>query len=120
MKTLTILILVMSLGLAACANGANEPDAQSEPQTPVTDPVITIEDMEFEDGTITIEEGTTVTWVWADAPIEHNVVFADFESPLQAEGSYTHTFEEAGTYDYHCAPHPSMTGVITVVEADGV
>jgi len=118
MKKLTTLILAMSLGLAACSNAGNDgPDAL--PQTPVADPVITIEDMQFENGTVTVEEGTTVTWVWEDAPMEHNVVFAGFESPLQAEGTYTHTFEDAGTYDYHCAPHPTMTGVITVVPATG-
>ena len=52
--------------------------------------MITIADMEFENGTVTIVEGTTVTWVWDDAPMEHNVVFDDFESPLQAEGTFAH------------------------------
>lgn len=119
MPRITTLILAMSLGLAACSYGVDEPGTQPEPQTPVADPVITIDDMEFENGTITVEEATTVTWVWEDTPIEHNVVFADFESPLQAEGTFTHTFEDAGTYEYHCAPHPFMTGVVTVVEAEG-
>lgn len=118
MRTLTIIALIMTLGLAACVDGQDRSPAEpAAPQEPVGDPVITIEDMEFKNGTVTVEEGTTVTWVWEDAPVEHNVVFDDFESPLQAEGTYTHTFEEAGSYEYHCEPHPFMTGTITVVEA---
>lgn len=118
MKKLMIIALLMTFGLAACVGGDDGGSAApAEPQEPVSDPVITIEDKEFKNGTVTVEEGTTVTWVWEDAPVEHNVVFDDFESPLQAEGSYTHTFEEAGSFDYHCAPHPFMTGTITVVEA---
>lgn len=115
MKTLTI-GLVMTLTLSACAGSDDTAPAVSE--EPVDDPVVTIADMEFQNGTLTVEEGATVTWVWEDAPIEHNVVSDDFESPLQAEGTYTHTFEEAGTYEYHCSPHPFMTGTITVVGQD--
>lgn len=116
MKKLTILALVLALG--ACAGGNDDATADAAPsQEPVADPVITIADMEFQNGTVTVEEGTTVTWVWEDAPVQHNAVFDGFESPLQAEGTWTHTFEEAGTYDYHCQPHPFMTGTITVVEA---
>jgi len=114
MKQLIAIVAVSMTVLAACGGEEQAPSSQE----PVADPVITIADMDFQNGTVTIEEGTTVTWVWEDAPVEHNVVFDSFESPLQAEGTFTHTFEEAGSFDYHCAPHPHMTGTITVVEAD--
>jgi plastocyanin len=52
--------------------------------------------------------------------MQHNVVLDDFESPLQSSGTYEHTFEEPGTFDYHCQPHPFMTGTIFVVAAEGV
>jgi plastocyanin len=113
MKTLITLTLV--LVLAACSGDDATPQPSADP---VADPVVTIRDMEFVGGTVTVEAGTTVTWVWEDAPMEHNVVFDGFESPLQAEGTYRHTFEEAGTFDYDCGPHPFMTGTITVVEPD--
>lgn len=114
MRKLAICSLVLALGLVACVGGDDA--APAVPHGPVEDPVITIADMEFENGTVTVVEGTTVTWVWDDAPVEHNVVFDTFESPLQAEGSFSHTFEEPGEYDYRCAPHPFMTGTITVLE----
>lgn len=105
---------VMALTLGACVGGASPTELPAEP-TP--NPVITIADMQFVDGTVTVEAGTTVTWEWSDAPIEHNVVFDGFESPLQSEGTYTRTFDEVGVYPYRCRPHATMTGTINVVPA---
>jgi len=119
MRRIALLAAAALVALSACVDTDARGTPEAAASAPVEDPVITIADMEFENGTVTIVEGTTVTWVWDDAPMEHNVVFDDFESPLQAEGTFAHTFEEAGVYDYHCAPHPFMKGTITVVEADG-
>lgn len=107
--------VVLALTVVAC--GGDDDTTSAVPQDPVEDPVVTIADMEFQNGTLTVEEGTAVTWRWDDAPVAHDVVFDDFQSPLQAEGTFTHMFEETGTYEYHCTPHPFMTGTITVVEA---
>jgi plastocyanin len=121
MKRQMILAATIAVALAACV-GMPEDEGRGDPpdlpEQPIEDPVITIEDQEFKNGTVTIEEGTTVTWVWEDAPVEHNVVFDDFESPLQGEGTYTHTFDSVGVYEYHCEPHPFMTGTINVVDAE--
>ena len=116
---ITVTAILMALVVAACGGQSGGDSADTPSSTPVENPVITIADMEFQNGSITVEAGTTVTWVWEDAPMQHNVVFDDVESPLQAEGTWTHTFEEPGSFDYHCAPHPFMKGTITVVEAAG-
>lgn len=109
-------LVAMTLLVSACAQGG---DADIPSGEPVEDPVITIASMDFQDGSVVVEAGTTVTWVWDDGSTEHNVISDDgrFESPLQAEGEWSHTFDEPGTYAYHCSPHPFMTGVIEVVEA---
>lgn len=117
MRTLTALLVVLTL--AACTAGGDSNPSAAISDQPVSDPVITIEDMEFKNGSITVEAGTTVTWEWNDGSMPHNVVFDDFESPLQTEGTFTHTFHDPGTYDYHCTPHPFMVGTIVVVEAAG-
>ena len=33
---------------------------------------------------------------------------------LTPAATYTRTFNEAGDFDYHCAPHPFMTGTVVV------
>jgi plastocyanin len=30
-------------------------------------------------------------------------------------GTYSFTFDKAGTYPYHCTIHPGMTGVVIVL-----
>jgi plastocyanin len=60
--------------------------------------------------------GGTVTWEWDDGNVVHDVKSGDFKSELQKEGTFEHTFEEAGTYDYVCSVHPSMKGTVTVVD----
>ncbi|MGZ7115795.1 MAG: cupredoxin domain-containing protein, partial [Halobacteriota archaeon] len=62
------------------------------------------------------QTGATVTWRNGDS-VSHQIVSNTnaFSSPvLNAGGSYTHVFDQAGTYPYHCGIHPSMTGTITV------
>lgn len=78
---------------------------------------VTISDFAFAPATLTIAVGDTVTWTNEDA-IEHTATGAGFDSGLLAQGaSFSHTFTAAGTFDYVCTPHPTMTGRIVVVAA---
>lgn len=72
----------------------------------------------FEPRIVIIQPGDTVTWVNQEL-MDHNVVtYPDgfpagaqgFESPfLSAVGErWSHTFEQQGTYEYHCIPHLLM------------
>lgn len=77
---------------------------------------VTIPDFSFQPASITIQRGATVTWR-NDATVAHHVVSDTnvFSSPVLNPGqTYSHTFTQPGTYPYHCAIHPSMTGTITV------
>ena len=72
---------------------------------------------------IVVPLGTTVTWVNDDRP-GHTVTAG--EPPNKPKGqfgsdatiargeSWSHTFSEAGTYNYYCTFHPSATGVVIV------
>ena len=76
-----------------------------------------IQGMAFDPGTKTVAVGTTITWTNKDA-IAHTVT-SNSGTPLSSgnigsNGTYSYTFTVAGTYAYHCAIHPSMTGSITV------
>jgi len=72
--------------------------------------------MKFAGDTVTISTGQAVRWTNRD-PLEHTVTFDGAEPgspPIPPNGSYVHRFDKAGTYTYHCTPHPFMKGVVVV------
>jgi len=79
----------------------------------------------FIPSTVVITVGGTVTWDNTDnaAHTSSSGTAADgpdgvFDSSLiMAGGSYSHTFDTAGTFDYFCMVHPWMTGTV-IVEAE--
>lgn len=77
---------------------------------------VTLKNIAFHPGTLTIKRGDSVTWVWRDSPTEHNVTFHGFHSRTQTHGSYTLRFNQRGTFNYHCTIHVSegMRGKIIV------
>ena len=77
----------------------------------------------FVPSTVTIEVGETVTWDNTGGEAAHTATGGNptdgpsgvFDSSLiMAGGSYSHTFEAAGTFDYFCMVHPWMSGVVIV------
>lgn len=77
---------------------------------------ITIQDFFFSPDNITIPVDTIVTWTNL-GPLHHTATSDNgvFNSGLLAVGQkFSFTFTEAGTYKYHCAPHPFMHGTIIV------
>jgi LPXTG-motif cell wall-anchored protein len=77
---------------------------------------VTIVDFEFQPGSVTIDQGDTVTWT-NNGPTAHSATAPDgsFDTGIFPAGqSRSHTFNEAGTYSYICTPHPNMQGTIVV------
>ena len=76
----------------------------------------------FIPSTVTIDVGSTVTWENNDTAAHTSTSLAEdggpsgvFDSSLiMAGSSFSHTFEEAGTFDYFCMVHPWMLGTIIV------
>lgn len=84
--------------------------SQSQPNT------VSLENLSFQPGTLSISVGDEVTWTNNDSAM-HTVVADDssFQSGQLASGiSFKHVFSASGTYKYHCSIHPSMTGEIIV------
>ncbi len=82
---------------------------------------VSIQDYNFGPKDIKVKVGTTVTWTNQDSV--HHTVTADNasadapKSELFGKGeTYSFTFKKAGTYSYHCEPHPYMKGTVTVTE----
>lgn len=98
------LALVLTLALAPAAG------AQGQTMT------VSIEDFFFSPANMTVAPGTTVTWVNnGQAPHTSTADDGTWDSgTLQPGESFSFTFNQAGTYIYHCTIHPNMTGTITV------
>ncbi len=81
--------------------------------------VVIIRDFAFTPSQVRIRPGTKVTWVncGAAGAVSHTTT-ADagkWASPLLAPGdTYTAEFATAGTFTYHCEPHPGMKGGVIV------
>ncbi|HEY7770965.1 plastocyanin/azurin family copper-binding protein [Longimicrobium sp.] len=78
--------------------------------------VVQIRNFAFAQSQITVTPGTTVTWVNCDQEIHTSTsdggVWASGQ--LSPTAIYTRTFAAAGTFPYHCDPHPSMKGTVVV------
>ena len=81
---------------------------------------VRMEDNFFDQANITVEPGTTVTWVQS-GDNSHTTTSYDglWDSGMiegGTDGTFSFTFEEPGTYDYFCIPHEAlgMVGTVTV------
>ena len=77
---------------------------------------ITIANFAFAPASLTVKVGTKVTWTNNDSAT-HTVTALQgaFDSGSLPTGqSFSFTFTKAGTYNYHCAIHSSMTATIVV------
>lgn len=85
---------------------------------------VSMEDNFFDQADITVEQGTTVTWV-QNGENPHTTTSYDglWDSGMMAGGSgatSSFTFDEPGTYEYYCEPHEEigMVGTVTVTASD--
>ena len=84
-----------------------------------TGAIVAIRNFSFQPATIRVKPGTTVTWINCEPEgTDAHTSTSDqqlWNSPFLDPGeTYSHTFGAAGTFDYHCVPHPSMEGVVIV------
>jgi plastocyanin len=77
---------------------------------------VVLKDIRFHPGDLSIHRGESVTWVWRDGDIEHNVTGGGFHSRTQSSGSFTVRFPRAGTFRYRCTIHvkEGMVGEVVV------
>jgi predicted lipoprotein with Yx(FWY)xxD motif/plastocyanin len=77
----------------------------------------TIENFAFNPGTLTIHKGATVTWTNNDGAT-HTVTSDSgaFDSgALQSGATFSFTFNDVGTFAYHCKFHSGMAATVVVV-----
>ena len=77
---------------------------------------VTISDFSFKPSKLTVTAGTKVTFTNDDG-FAHTVTAKDkaYESgSIDGGGTFEHTYDAAGTFDYQCSIHNSMTGTVVV------
>lgn len=111
---LTITI-VAALGLWGCANDSTNTYGSSPPnrETPNT---VTMVNISFSPSNLTITRGTTVTWKNNDGVTHTSTSNTDVWDTGNISPGYSNTtsFNNVGTFGFHCSIHPSMTGTIVV------
>jgi plastocyanin len=121
--------------LSACGGGGptgtygqNPPPTGQQPpgQQPPSGSsnAITVKNNSFDPATTTVNAGATVTWTWDACRddgyggtdcVDHSVTFDDGPtSQTQSRGTFSRQFTAAGTFNYHCRSHSSMTGQVIV------
>jgi plastocyanin len=109
--------LFLAMLLAACSSSsAQQPVAQ--PTDPPGEVQIKINNFAFDPITVSVKAGTTVRWTNEDSTA-HTVTSdaGDLDSGSLSNGdSFTHTFDQAGTFAYHCSIHPDMKATIEVTQ----
>ena len=134
MNKIIIAIIVLSSVVVAgllyfnvndSGNGAGNIESSLPTPTPTnglapSTHAVAIQGFVFNQPSITIKKGDTVVWTNKDSA-PHTVTGnppaggGSPSSPTMNLGiTYSFTFTTAGTFNYHCALHPSMTGKVIV------
>lgn len=122
-RTLAVAQLSVLLALAGCGGSGSPTGTNTGGNNGggggggSTSNAISVRDNSFSPNATTVAPGTTVTWTWSGSN-PHNVTFDDgsnVASDTQSSGTFSRTFQNAGTYNYHCTVHgAAMSGTITV------
>jgi plastocyanin len=105
------IVLAFTIGLAACQSSGSD-TASNTPAVDATQ--VRARDVQFQPEAIQVKPGTTVTWRFEDGAVPHDVKGDGFSSPTMKSGTFTHRFDKAGTYEFHCSLHANMTGKVVV------
>jgi amicyanin len=112
----TMIMFVLALMNACGGTSDTDTTAASPSLTGGGGAQVSMKDIAFDPDSVTIKVGETVTWTNEES-VPHTVVGdnGEFESADLANGdTFTFTFNQAGTYAYHCSIHPGMKGTVVV------
>jgi plastocyanin len=107
------LALAAAVVLAGCGGGDGGGGTDAAPVVGV--PQVDAKDNRFTPPAIQVPAGTAVTWTFKDGLVPHDVTGEGWSSgDPRRKGSFTHTFDQAGTYPYRCTVHDGMRGRVVV------
>jgi plastocyanin len=124
MKAVIGVLIIAMIAFTSCTQYGNQqnnppttnvPPATSPPSIESTN--IYIKNFAFSPSSMTIKKGSTVIWTNSDsAP---HTVTSDSGTELSSDQlsngqTYSHVFNSAGTFNYHCGIHASMKAEVIV------
>lgn len=120
-----LIIIVVAVAAVALLNKPASTSQQSPSgsgSSPTNTTSVSIQNFAFDPTPLTVSVGTTVTWT-NNQDVTHTVTSdpgssESFESGNLAPGAtFSHTFNTAGTINYHCSIHTYMHGQVIVTTA---
>ena len=113
--------LVTAAGLAGCFSehvSVTAPTGQGLCTGTQPAGVVRIVDFSFSPAQVSVARGGKVTFVNCSASATQHTSTADAgawdSGLLQRYATFERTFDAAGTFGFHCDPHPFMQGSVTV------
>ncbi len=111
MKWTTKILIIMLISIIAGCTQRSVTDGADT--TEPGDNVVEMRDTQFIPPSISILAGETVIFRNEDNDA-HTVTGFGVDVQLEPEETYTHLFEESGTFQYVCSIHPGMSGQVIV------
>ncbi len=110
-KKIFLIFLILSIvGCSSTTTPSNE-------EGPIVLPV-EIKEGKFNPTEFMIVEGFSVRWTNMDT-VEHTVTSNIFNSGIiEPNQTWSYTFNEIGTFEYHCTQHPNMKAKVEVVKKE--
>lgn len=111
-----VALAVVAVVVSGCGDDSDSATSADAGAAPEKNTVV-LRDIAFKPDKIQVEAGDTVTWKFEDKGIPHDVTAEDksFKSETMDSGTFKHTFDTPGTYEYLCSLHAAqMKGVIEV------
>jgi|WetSurMetagenome_2_1015567.scaffolds.fasta_scaffold306139_1 plastocyanin len=110
------IVAIMSLAFVFGPNTTDQSGDEGT-ETPNNIIIITHETLTWKNSTINV--GTNITWINKDFAVNHHIIGNSsnftFDSGVLKNGeNYTLNFTKVGTFQYHDAQNPALSGTITV------
>ncbi|HEX6575704.1 MAG TPA: plastocyanin/azurin family copper-binding protein [Gemmatimonadaceae bacterium] len=122
---LIVSVLLTAGGIACISERSSGPSQSLEgcnaqlPAEAFGSTIVIIRDFQFSPQQVQIKPGAKVTWVNCGPQGDESHTSTSnsnvWDSGLLAPGAtFTREYAQAGSFPYHCTPHPGMTGTVTV------
>lgn len=122
---LSVVSILLTFAIA-CSSGSSSPGAPtpipsptpSGPSSSVSIPIGAsfLTTTAFSPDVADVQVGTTITWTNSDSTAHTSTSDgAGWNSgTVEPGGRFSFTFQNAGTFSYHCTIHPGMIGTVSV------